>query len=464
MTTSGPSSSLPPSNPPPGAWAPMMHVRRLARAPIDRFLEIEAASGIMLFVAAALALLWANSPWGETYTTFWATKVGLSIGGIEVEKSLAWLVNDGLMVIFFFVVGLEIRREIYQGELSDMRRASLPLFAALGGVLAPALIYIAVAGAPETRSGWGVPMATDIAFALGIIGLLGKRVPPALRVLLLAVAVIDDLIAILVIAFFYTDGISLNGLLVGALGILGVLGLQVFGVRSKVAYIVPTVIAWAGIYAAGIHPTIAGVIVGLLTPVRAWLGPQGLVAELEAELAELAKIDFDTYNSHAMAERLRKVDLARREAMAPSEALIEMLHPWVAYFIMPVFALANAGVVLSGFSLEGGSMFVIVGVTLGLCIGKPVGIMAAVALTTKLGLAQLPSGVTLRHMLVLGMIAGVGFTMALFIAQLAFTDEMLLGAAKIGILGASGLAAVLGLILGVLLLPKSAHNDTEASH
>jgi NhaA family Na+:H+ antiporter len=356
------------------------------------------------------------------------------------------------MVIFFFVVGMEIRREVHHGELSEWRRAALPAAAALGGMLAPAALYIIFAGAPATRSGWGVPMATDIAFAVGILTLLGKRVPAALRVLLLALAVIDDLGAIVVIAIFYSSGVAVSGLLVAALGFGGIFAMQRLGVRSKLAYVVPSVVAWAGIYASGIHSTIAGVIIGLVTPVRAWLGPDGFVVGVRKELDHLVQATPSALSSHELAETLRNVDVARREAMSPAESLIETLHPWVAFGIMPVFALANAGVAVSGGSLDATSWRVVTAVAIGLIIGKPIGILLASWLTLRLRIGTLPVGMTARHLVVLGVVAGVGFTMALFISQLAFTDVKLLAAAKIGVLVASGGAAVLGLILGRLLL------------
>ncbi|MBL8721959.1 MAG: Na+/H+ antiporter NhaA [Myxococcales bacterium] len=452
MSTTTPPEPSPLPSPPPEAWEPLFRLVRVAGRPLERFLRIEAASGILLLVAAAVALGWANSPFAESYQHLWHTPLGIRIGAFTFERSLEWVVNDGLMVIFFFVVGMEIRREIHRGELSEWRRAALPAAAALGGMLAPAALYLMIAGAPAIRSGWGVPMATDIAFAVGILTLLGKRVPAALRVLLLALAVIDDLGAIVVIALFYSSGIALSGLLVAGFGFGGVFAMQRLGVRAKLAYVVPSVVAWAGIYAAGIHPTIAGVIVGLVTPVRAWLGPDGFVAGVRHELEHLGQVTPGKLSSHEFAETLRHVDLARREAMSPAESLIETLHPWVAFGIMPVFALANAGVRVSGGALDAASWHVVAAVAVGLLVGKPVGILVASGLTLRLGLGTLPAGMTLRHLVVLGVVAGVGFTMALFIAQLAFTDSRLLAAAKIGVLAASGGAAVIGLFLGRLLL------------
>jgi NhaA family Na+:H+ antiporter len=449
-TTSPGHTPLPSS--PPEAWEPLLRFARLAGRPLERFLHVEAASGILLLVAAAVALAWANSPWAGSYVHLWHTPLGVRMGTFTFERTLEWFVNDALMVIFFFVVGMEIRREVHHGELSEWRRAALPAAAALGGMLAPAALYLVFAGAPATRSGWGVPMATDIAFAVGILTLLGKRVPAALRVLLLALAVIDDLGAIVVIAIFYSSGVALSGLLVAALGFGGIFAMQRLGVRSKLAYVVPSVVAWAGIYASGIHPTIAGVIIGLVTPVRAWLGPDGFVVGVRKELDHLVQATPSALSSHELAETLRNVDVARREAMSPAESLIETLHPWVAFGIMPVFALANAGVAVSGGSLDATSWRVVTAVAIGLIIGKPIGILLASWLTLRLRIGTLPVGMTARHLVVLGVVAGVGFTMALFISQLAFTDVKLLAAAKIGVLAASGGAAVLGLILGRLLL------------
>lgn len=456
MQTNRPTPSNPLSSSPPEVWEPLARFMRAAGRPLERFLRIEAASGLLLLLSAAVALLWANSPWSAGYTRLWATPLAIRVGDLGFERSLQWVVNDGLMVIFFFVVGMEIRREIHCGELSQWRRAALPAAAALGGMLAPAALYLVFAGSPATRSGWGVPMATDIAFAVGILTLLGKRVPAALRVLLLALAVIDDLGAIVVIALFYSAGVALSGLVVAAGGFAAVLAMQRIGVRAKLAYVPPSLVAWAGIYAAGIHPTIAGVIVGLLTPVRAWLGPEGFVAGVRKELNQLEDSGPSSLSSHALAGSLHHVDLARREALSPAEGLIQSLHPWVAFGIMPVFALANAGVVLEGGSLDASSWQVITGVMAGLVVGKPVGVLLGCWFVLKTRLGSLPAGVTLRHLVVLGAVAGVGFTMALFIADLAFVDADLLAGAKLGVLAASLAAAVGALLLGKLLLGSSA--------
>jgi NhaA family Na+:H+ antiporter len=443
--------------------------RRVGR-PLERFLHIEAASGVLLLVTASVALLWANSPWAGAYRQFWQTPVGFRVGQIVFERSLEWVVNDGLMAIFFFLVGMEIRREVYCGELSEWRRAALPASAALGGMLAPAAIYLALAGQGDTRSGWGVPMATDIAFAVGILTLLGKRVPPALRVLLLALAVIDDLGAIVVIAIFYSAGLLWSGLLVAAAAIGAMLLVQRFGVRTKALYFALAIVAWAGVYAAGIHPTIAGVVVGLITPVRAWLGADGLIAGMRREIDALEGTPPNSLSPQDLAGTVRHVGLASREAMSPAESLIQTLHPWVAFGIMPIFALANAGVSLDGVAFDATSWRVATSVAIGLVVGKPFGIVLVCLVTVRLGISRLPVGVTTAHLVVLGVVAGVGFTMALFIAQLAFVDQRLLAAAKMGILTASGAAGALALVLGRLFLSKThatnaakTADDAEAS-
>jgi NhaA family Na+:H+ antiporter len=322
-------------------------------------------------------------------------------------------------------------------------------------MMAPAALYLVFAGGARTRSGWGVPMATDIAFAVGILTLLGKRVPAALRVLLLALAVIDDLGAIVVIALFYSAGVAVPGLVVAAGGFAAVLVMQRIGVRAKLAYVPPSLVAWGGIYAAGIHPTIAGVIVGLLTPVRAWLGPEGFLEGVRKEISHLERSAQSSLSSHELTDSLQHVGLARREALSPAESLIQALHPWVAFGIMPVFALANAGVVLEGGSLDRSSWQVISGVAVGLVVGKPVGVLLACWLVLKMRLGSLPAGVTPRHLVVLGAVAGVGFTMALFIADLAFVEANLLAGAKLGVLAASAGAAVIALLLGRMLLSSS---------
>ncbi|HEY8946747.1 MAG TPA: Na+/H+ antiporter NhaA [Polyangiaceae bacterium] len=423
------------------------------RAPVERFLAIEAASGIVLLAAAALALLWANSPWRESYQSLFHTQLAFELGPFRFARDLHFWINDGLMTIFFFVVGLEIRREIHRGELSELRRAMLPIATAVGGMLVPAAIYLALNAGRPTASGWGVPMATDIAFAVGVLALLGNRVPPALRVLLLALAVIDDVGAILVIAFFYSSGLDTTGFGVMALGIATLLAMQKIGFRSPWAYVPPAGVAWAGAYASGIHPTLAGVIVGLMTPARAWFGAEGFLAQTETNLQRLRKRSH--LDEPELLPHLDAMDAARREAVSPVERLQHALHGWVAFGVMPLFALANAGVPLGNTDFTGDNLWVFLGVLLGLTIGKPVGVVAVAWITTRFGVAALPRGVTWSQVLLVGIVAGIGFTMSLFIAGLAFQAGPALETVKLGILCASAVAALLGFVYGLKILPRT---------
>jgi NhaA family Na+:H+ antiporter len=370
------------------------------------------------------------------------------LGPLSFTRDLRWWVNDGLMTLFFFVVGLEIRRELHAGELSTLRRAALPLAAALGGMIVPALIYAGFNAGLPTAGGWGVPMATDIAFAVGVLALLGKRVPPALRVLLLALAVIDDLGAIVIIALFYAKGFSLAGLGVGVAG-LGLIGLlQLLGVRSPWAYVPAALLAWAGTYASGVHPTIAGVAVGLMTPVTAWWGRLHL-AQVTAEVGASLREGGDLHSAIAT------VEAGAQEALSPVDRLQHALHGWVAWGIMPLFALANAGVSLGCASLEGDGLRVFLGVSLGLVLGKALGVWGLARLAVATGLAAFPRGVGGRELSVVAAVAGIGFTMALFVAGLAFPPGPDLETAKLAILAASAVAGVVGLAAGRLLLPAA---------
>jgi NhaA family Na+:H+ antiporter len=437
-------------------------VSRLARGlalrvtgPISDFLHVQAASGFVLLASAVIALAWANSPWADVYHDLLHTQVRLGIGPYEFDQSLHFWINDGLMTIFFFVVGLEIRREIHAGELAEVRRAILPVAGALGGMLLPAALYLAVNPSGPTRAGWGVPMATDIAFAVGVLALLGNRVPPALRVLLLAVAIIDDIGAILVIAIFYSTGaMHFDGLAMAAGGILFTLALQRLGARRALVYVLPGAVVWAGILRAGIHPTIGGVIMGLLTPATAWLGPEGIATAAERALAAVRDTKSDEEKQRAaLVEVVDAIATARREALSPAERLQHSLHVWVAFVIMPIFALANAGVTIGDVEFDPP---VALGVALGLVVGKPVGVLVASWLVVRTGITALPRGVTWAGVKVVGMVAGIGFTMAIFIAGLAFEVERPadLATAKLAILGASLTAGLLALVLGRFTLKE----------
>lgn len=386
--------------------------RRGARA----FLAVEAASSLLLLAGAVAALVVVSSPWGPGFERLLALELPLHLGGFAFDRPLRFWIDEGLMTLFFLTVGLEIRREIAGGELSTVRRAALPFFAALGGMLAPAGLYLALGSSGPGRAGWGVPMATDIAFAVGALGLLGRRVPTAVRVLLLGLAVIDDVGAIVVIAVFYSPGIRWVGLAVAVAGLAGALALRAAGVRRALAYVPAGAVVWAGLLHAGVHPTLAGVVLGLATPATP--------------------------------------DRSKGEERSPVERLEARLHPWVAYGILPLFALANAGVDLRGVDLhDATARLVSVGVVLGLVVGKPVGVLAASAVAVRLRLAARPKGASWRGVAVVGLAAGIGFTMAIFVAGLAFPGSPLLGAAKLGVLAASTLAAGLTVLAGRFLLP-----------
>ena len=433
---------------------------------IDAFLHIEAASGVVLVVAAALALGLANSPWAGAYHHALETPVGVRVGDWRFEHDLHFWINDGLMTLFFFIVGLEIRREIHEGELSTIRRALVPALAAVGGMVAPVGLYLAVVGSDSAaRAGWGVPMATDIAFAVGVLALLGKRVPPALRVLLLALAIIDDIGGILVIAAFYAGALNIMGFVAAAGGIAAIFVMQRLGMRRPAAYIAPALVVWGGVLVSGVHPTIAGVIVGLLTPAAAWLGADGMIDAARRSVGrvehELATGDVGKIAPAHLAQEAHELDAARREALGPAVHLQIRLHPWVAFGIMPIFALANAGVTIGGeatFALSG----VTAGILLGLVVGKPLGIIAACAIIRRLPGYALPRGIGWRHVVVLGLAAGIGFTMALFIAALAFTGAKL-EQAKLAILVASGIAMALSLAAGRGLLASRQDPGTAAT-
>jgi Na+:H+ antiporter, NhaA family len=434
------------SSRPPETWPIAERAARALVNPLQRFIAIEASSGILLVIAVAVAMIWANTD-AHSYEAVWHLPFGVRLGDWSVSQSLHFLINDGLMTIFFFVVGLEIRREMYEGELSDVRRAALPVAAALGGVAIPALIFIAFNHGRAGAAGWAIPTATDIAFAVGVLTLLGSRVPPQLRILLLGLAVIDDIAAIVVIAIFYSSGVSLHGFgfVIGGLAV--VYAMRATGVRRATLYILPGAAVWFGLLEAGIHPTLSGVILGLVTPVRPWFGPSGFAATTQSHLQHL-----DEQDRHVLLERLGEIEHARREAVSPTERLIHGLHPWVAFGVMPVFALANAGVVIHVGDLQGDGLWLFLGIVLGLAVGKPLGITVAALVSTRVGIAARSAELWTGGVTLVGIVGGIGFTMSLFIANLAFPKGALLEAAKLGIVAGSAVAMVVGLIYGAITI------------
>lgn len=418
----------------------VQHLAERAFDALESFLHIEAVGGIVLLLAAALALLWANSPMAGSYGRLWHVRLSIGVGAHVFSPSLHFWINDGLMTVFFLVVGMEIRREIHQGALRDFRQAALPLLAALGGVAAPALIYLALNAAPARHHGWAIPTATDIAFAVGVLALLGRAVPGNLRVFLLALAIIDDIVAVLIIAVFYAGGLDCGGFLVAGIGVLLVLGMQRIGIGSAWPYVLPGAVVWAGMLTAGVHPALAGVVLGLLTPVR----PLPM-RERPLDVIARAPDELDGGEPHALARPLRRLRVAQREVLAPVSRVQMALHPWVTCGVMPLFALANAGVALGGVHLSGSARFVMLGVMLALVLGKPLGIVAVSWIVVRLGWCRLPPGMSWGGLCLVGLLAGIGFTMAIFIAMLAFADANLIEAAKLGVLLASLVAGMLGL-------------------
>ncbi len=452
MTDADPTPELPAS--PPEAWDFAERAARAIASPLQRVLAIEAASGILLLACTIVALVLANSGWHDAFHALWEIPIGARVGDWAFERPLHFWINDGLMTVFFFVVGLEIRREIFEGELATVRKAALPIAAAIGGMLIPAAIFVALNYGRDGARGWAVPMATDIAFAVGVLTLLGSRVPNSWRVLLLALAVIDDVGAIIVIAIFYSSDIAPMGFVIAAGAIAVVLVMRLAAVRSTFAYLLPGVVLWAGLYHAGIHPTLAGVALGLLTPVRSWFGPSGFAATTQTHLQDMA--DKDTSQLFA---RLAAINQARREAVSPAERLIHVLHPFVAYGVMPLFALANAGVALGGADLGGDGWWLFLGIVLGLAIGKPLGIVGATLAASRSGYVERSSELRIVGLTLVGVVGGIGFTMSLFIAQLAFPAGALLETAKLAILVGSATAIVLGLVFGVLATRTIARPD-----
>jgi NhaA family Na+:H+ antiporter len=354
------------------------------------------------------------------------------------------------MTVFFLVVGLEIRRELHDGALASWRRASLPLVAAAGGVLVPALVYLsATINAPELRQGWAVPTATDIAFAVGVLTLLGRRVPSELRALLLALAVIDDIAAIVIIALFYSHGVSVSGLVIAAGAALVIVICQRVGIRSAWLYVLPAFAMWLGMLEAGVHPAIAGVALGLMTPVRFAPEREHARRRVATALAGLTSPQESIGKSaQELAAPLRELRDAQIDLLPPVLRVQDALHPWVAFVVMPLFALANAGITLQGLQIDASFASLFAGVAGGLLLGKPVGIAMATFLATRAGWCELPAGVNRAGILTLGCLGGIGFTMAIFIADLAFATPERLASVKFAVLASSVVAAVAGYLVG----------------
>ncbi len=431
---------------------------RLILRPFQEFARRSTAGGILLLASAIIALLWANSPWGHLYDQLWHTEIAIVLGNFHLEEDLLHWINDGLMAIFFLFVGLEIKREVLIGELASVRRAALPIVAAAGGMLVPAGLYIAVNGGGEGARGWGIPMATDIAFALGIMALLGRRVPLALKVFLVALAIVDDIGAVLVIAVFYTSELSWLHLGAGAVFLLLLLGANRAGFRHPLPYIVLGLGLWVAFLESGVHATVAGVLLALTIPSSIRMNTQDFLTQCRAfldsfELAGVSAEKRHMEDGHRAA--VYALESACEYVESPMQRLEHALYPWVTYVIMPVFGLANAGVVLSGDLGAAVTHPVSIGIILGLVVGKQVGITLFSWLAIRLSVASLPRGVSWRQVYGAAWLGGIGFTMSIFIANLAFGGTTLLPIAKMGILLASLAAGIAGwLILATTKTPS----------
>jgi NhaA family Na+:H+ antiporter len=421
-------------------------VRRLV-LPFQEFFQAESASGIVLLVCAAVALAWANSPWSESYFHLWETHAVVGGGRLRLDYSLHHWINDGLMAVFFFMVGLEIKREVLVGELASPKQAALPIAAAVGGMVVPALIFVAFnAGTPELR-GWGTPMATDIAFALGVLALLGDRAPTGLKIFLAALAIVDDLGAVLVIALFYSSGIDWTMLMYGGITLIVLLGANRGGIRRPSVYTVLGIVLWFFFLKSGVHATIAGVLLATTIPSRTRINVPEFVASARDYLERFEADGLRPDPAHPLTPQqeaaLERLEEAAESVQSPLLSIEHAIVPWVAFGIMPLFALANAGVALEPEVVGGLGSPVVMGIALGLLMGKPIGVGLASWIAVRLGFAGLPAGVRGTHLVGVGFLAGIGFTMSLFIAGLAF-EGTTLELSKVGVLAASSVAGIIG--------------------
>jgi len=423
-------------------------------APVSRFIHLEYTSGIVLLISVIIAIIWANSAWHEFYHHIWEIDFSVGFDTYVLKHPLHIWINDGLMAIFFFIIGLELKREFMDGELSSPRKALLPMSAALGGMLVPALIYFAINRGTDADHGWGIPMATDIAFALALLSMAGKHVPTSVKVFLSALAVADDLGAVLVIAFFYTSGVDFNALGIAGLLLLMLVGGNLLGIRSSLFYLVIGIGVWIGFLLSGVHATIAGVLVAFTIPAVTKIDEviystnlRKLTDRFEQEIPSNSTLT--TPQQHQTIQHVKNLSQA---AETPLQKIEHALHPWVAFGIMPLFALANSGIVIGADFLTSVINPVSIGVTTGLVVGKFIGILLFTWLMVITGLGALPEGANWRHITGVALLGGIGFTMSLFISGLAFNNPEFVDQAKYGIL----IASVLAGIMGSLVLRKKA--------
>jgi Na+:H+ antiporter, NhaA family len=427
--------------------------------PFQDFAARETSGGILLLLCTVAALVWANSPWAQSYEALWHTPFGIRLGEFELRRELHFWVNDALMAVFFFVVGLEIKREMLVGELASPRQATLPIVAALGGVVVPALLYSALNASGPAAAGWGIPMATDIAFAIGVMALLGDRIPLGLKVFLTALAIVDDIAAVLVIAVFYTANLVWGAVALGGVCLLAAFAANRLGVRHPLPYALIGAVLWITVLQSGVHATIAGVLLALTIPSRTAIDQRQFLQHGRALLDHFQRAaetePFHILNDVEQQTAVEALEDACEKVQPPLHHLEHGLHPWVSFVIMPLFALSNAGVRLVGG--DWGALIaqpLTIGILLGLVLGKPIGVTVASWLAVRvLGVAALPEGVTWKHIHGAGWLAGIGFTMSLFMTGLAFTDEGQLTAAKLGILVASLIAGGVGSMI-LMRLPR----------
>lgn len=432
-----------------GYRAPWEGVKQKVTSPLEEFVHKETGSSMLLMGATIIALILANTPWSEAYHHFLESHITITIGPWALDHSVHHWINDGLMALFFFVVGLEIKREVLVGELSDMRKASLPMIAALGGMVVPAGLYAMVNGSGPGANGWGIPMATDIAFAVGAIMLLGDRIPKSLLTFLLALAIVDDLGAVVVIAIFYTETLNLGALGIAACFLAVLIAFNILGIRRPIPHFIIGFCMWLAMMESGIHATIAGVLGALTVPGRARFKPKDFSTHVRGLLDKFDAADAGNsgiITNDTQRSMVKRIASTVRSVQSPINRWEDMMHVMVAFFVIPLFALANAGVHIAFDRL--GDVFsspVTAGVILGLVIGKPLGIAGATIIAAKLGIGKLPEGVSSMDIVGIGFLGGIGFTMSIFIAELGFRgDPEQLMLAKTGILAASILAGVIG--------------------
>ncbi|MCG6913634.1 Na+/H+ antiporter NhaA [bacterium BMS3Abin03] len=419
--------------------------------PINAFLHQEASGGILLIIFTLIALVWANTPFADSYHHLWHTHISLSFGNLlTLDYPLHYWINDGLMVIFFFTIGLEIKRELLVGELSSLQKASLPIAGALGGMIFPAVLYTVINSGGSGADGWGIPMATDIAFVVGIMALLGPKIPLTLKIFVLALAIADDIGAVLVIAVFYTEEISVIALIIAAIIVFTLVLLNKLGTKSLIPYSILGILLWLAFLKSGVHATIAGVLLAFTIPASSRYDINKFSRKVKELINKFVETGDDWKNVLNNAEReydVMAIESSCRNILTPLQRFENGLHPWVAFLIIPLFALSNAGVSLSGLSfLEALLSEVGLGIIIGLFIGKQIGIFGFSFLAVKLKLASLPEGINWKNLYGAGILTGIGFTMSLFIAGLAFKDPALLDLSKIGVLTGSIISGVLGFL------------------